>query len=58
MKKNRSTWSVLLSFVLAMVVMAGLAVTAFAETETDPDALEAVLNGTQKPTGKQPQSTP
>ena len=50
MKKNRSTWSVLLSFVLAMVVMAGLAVTAFAETETDPDALEAVLNGTQKPT--------
>ena len=49
MKKNRSVWSVLLSVMLAMVVMAGLAVISFAETETDLAALEAVLNGTQKP---------
>jgi len=54
MSKNRSTWAALLSIVLAMVVMAGMAVTSFAETESltpsgtlveDPAALEAVLNG-------------
>ena len=49
MSKNRSAWSVLLAVVLAMVVMAGLAVTAFAETVTDPAELEKVLNGTQAP---------
>ena len=61
MEKNRSTWASLLSLVLAMVVMAGLAVTAFAVTdggagnESAPvvdsvDELTAVLNGTQLPT--------
>ena len=60
MKKNQSTWPVLLSFVLALVVMAGLAVTSFAVTdggagnESAPvvdsvDELTAVLNGTQDP---------
>ena len=49
MSKNRSAWSVLLAVVLAMVVMAGLAVTAFAETVTDPAELEKVLDGTQAP---------
>lgn len=33
MKKNRSTWSTLLAVVLAMVVMAGLAVTSLAVTD-------------------------
>lgn len=59
-KNGKSTWSVSLSLVLAMVVMAGLAVTAFAVTDggagdtsattvSDPAALEAVLNGTRAP---------
>ena len=33
MSKNRSTWSALLAVVLAMVVMAGMAVTSFAVTD-------------------------
>ena len=60
MEKNRSTWSTLLAVVLAMVVMAGLAVTAFAVTDggagnnsipvvEDVAELTAVLNGTTQP---------
>ena len=56
MSKNRSAWSTLLAVVLAMVVMAGLAVTSFAETDseltlvTDRENLVAVLNGEAAPT--------
>ena len=60
MSKNRSTWSTLLAIVLAMVVMAGLAVTAFAVTDggagnesipvvDNVDELTAVLAGTKQP---------
>lgn len=59
MSKTRSTWSVLLAVVLAMVVMAGMAITSFAETDvneassgtlvTDREELVDVLNGDVDP---------